>query len=210
MDFKDKKLWIIGLLIIALGTNIFLQRVQARRYEKLIDAYDHNAINTYNYLMSKTDFSSSISEIENLLDLEEIDDTALIGVSDAFTDIIDHLMQLNSLRGYSESDELLKEAKNKVRGFSYTYIYKEQDREYELINKIYLGFEDFLMDMYQNGIKEKHKTKVQDLITNLSQIEGTIKSSVNRNINPNDLMELRLEYKRIEPLLEKIEKILLG
>lgn len=210
MDFKDKKLWIIGLLIIALGTNIFLQRVQARRYEKLIDAYDHNAINTYNYLMSKTDFSSSISEIENLLDLEEIDDTALIGVSDAFTDIIDHLMQLNSLRGYSESDELLKEAKNKVRGFSYTYIYKEQDREYELINKIYLGFEDFLMDMYQNGIKEKHKTKVQDLITNLSQIEGTIKSSVNRNINPNDLIELRLEYKRIEPLLEKIEKILLG
>ncbi len=210
MDFKDKKLWIIGLLIIALGTNIFLQRVQARRYEKLIDAYDHNAINTYNYLMSKTDFSSSISEIEKLLDLEGIDDTALIGVSDAFTDIIDHLMQLNSLRGYSESDELLKEAKNKVRGFSYTYIYKEQDREYELINKIYLGFEDFLMDMYQNGIKEKDKTKIQDLITNLSQIEGTIKSSVNRNINPNDLMELRLEYKRIQPLLEKIEKILLG
>lgn len=210
MDFRDKKLWIIAILIIALGTNILLQKSKVKEYDRVLNAYDHNAINTYNYLMSTTNFTPAIGEMERLLELEEIDDTDLIEISDAFIEIVDHLMQLNTLRGYSESDDLLKEGKNKVRGFSYTYIYKEQDQQYEVINNIHLGFQDFLMDMYQNGIKEKDKSKVQEIITNISQIEGTIKSSVNRNINPNDLKELRSEYKRIEPLLDKIEKSLLG
>lgn len=207
MNFKDKKAIIIIALVLALVFTLVAQGSKSRKFDKILDAYEHNAINTYNYLMSKTNYKPAIETIEKLYDTESIDDKMLISISDSFSEIIDHLLQLNALRGYSEKDEMLKEQKNKVRGFSYVLLYKEQDTSYETIYNIYTGFENLLMDMYQNGIKEEDKAKVLEIITNIKQVEGTIKSSVNRNINPNDLKELRGEFKRIEPLLEKIEKV---
>lgn len=208
MNFKDKKVFIIIGLVLVLVLTIMLQKSKNNKFDKILNAYEHNSINTYNYLMSITNYKPAIEEIEKIYETESIDDKMLIDISDSFSEIIDHLLQLNTLRGYSENDEMLKASKNKVKGFSYIFLYEEQAKDHEKIYKIYSGFENLLMEMYQNGIKEKHKAKILEIMTNISQIEGTIKSSVNRNINPNDLRELREEFKRIQPLLQKIEKVL--
>ncbi len=208
MNFKDKKLIIIISLVLILVITLVVQKSKSKKFDKILDAYEHNSINTYNYLMSKTNYKPAIDRIEKIYEAETIDDKMLISISDSFSEITDHLMQLNALRGYSEDDEMLKEVKNKIRGFSYVFLYKEQDKTHETIYKIYTGFENLLMDIYQNGIKEEDKAKVLEIMTNIGQIDGTIKSSVNRNISPNDLKELRGEFKRIEPLLEKIEGLL--
>ncbi|HLS54365.1 MAG TPA: hypothetical protein VK031_10345 [Tissierellaceae bacterium] len=208
MDFRNKKIWIIGIVILALIFGLFYQNMRIKRYDRILRAYDHNSINTYKYLMAKTNFKSSIERLEDLYELDEIDDEMLIEISDIFGKITDHLMHLNVLRGYSIQDDMLKENESRITDYSYILLYKEQSESDEIINKIYLGFEELLMDMYQTGIEEDHKKTIEELTANLRQIEGLMKSSVNRHIDPNDLGELREEYVRIEPMLNTIVEIL--
>ena len=208
MDYKNKRIWIIGIILLGLIFTIFYLNIRIKKYDRILKVYEHNNINTYKYLMAATDFKSDIDQLEELYELETIEEEMLINISDVFSKITDHIMQLNTLRGYSIKDEILKENKPRITDYSYIILYKEQDESDRIINEIYLGFEELLMEMYQQGINEEHKATIEEITANLRQIEGIMKSSVNRHIDPNDLNELREEYIRIEPLLNNILEVL--
>jgi len=207
VDIKDKKLWLVIIVIIGLVSAIVYQNYKVKDQIRVLKAYEHNSINAYKYLMSITDFKSAIESIERIYSLEELDDETLLEISSSFSHVIDHLMQLNTLRGYSSDDYLLKENRTQITDFSYIFVYGEQEEYNEIINNIYLNFEDLLMEIYQEGLHDEHKELIEDIVESLTQIEGTMKSSVNRHLDPNDLSELRREYKRIEPLLDELERV---
>lgn len=209
MDIKNRKIWIIIVVVVILGlvSAIVYQNYKIKDQDRVLKSYEHNSINAYKYLMSITDFKPAIQDMEEIYSLEELDDETLLEVSNSFGKIIDHLMQLNVLRGYSDDDYLLKENATQITNFSYIFIYGEQEEYNETINNIYLNFDDLLIEIYQEGLHDEHKELIEDIVENLTQIEGTMKSSINRHLDPNDLSGLRMEYKRIEPLLDELERV---
>lgn len=233
MDFTDKKNWLIGILILALIASIVMGNIKKKKPDRLLEAYDHNSVNSFKYLMAKTDFDEILNDLKVVYtmdltpkesqdqeeetegegeDAEEVlgvfDEENLLKLSNSFAETMEHLNQINIARGYSDSDELLKDIQSRVTDYSYRLIYQEQEETDYLINKIYLDFEELLMELYQGGVSQEHKLMFEELAANLKEIDVTIKSSVNRQLDPNRIKDFRSEFNRIQPILEEIEGIL--